>query len=108
MEDNDVDDVVGIDDNNLERAKEGGDVEEVFDDIKIDHGSSWVDESSQDGSDSEEEEEDDEDKKEAPEWFCVSCWHEKYAISSTSPSVAPASETDSNEEESPMLLKINI
>lgn len=103
-DDSDVNYVMGTDDDNIGRAVAGGDMEELLDD-----GSSWI---SQDSSDSEEqeqqEEEDVEEKIEAPEWFCVTCWYHRCAISSTSPSVAAASEADSSEEESPMLLKIDI
>ncbi|KAE8446656.1 hypothetical protein EG329_011699 [Mollisiaceae sp. DMI_Dod_QoI] len=101
-EDHNVSDVLEINDDNPERSNEGGEVEEVCDDQKDDDddGRSRVDESSQDCSDWDEEGQE--------EFVCISCWYRIFSVFPTSPSVAPASEADSNEEDSPMLLNIDI
>jgi hypothetical protein len=72
--------------------------------------SSWLDESNYGGSDHEEkgDEEEEGEGKEAPGWFCVLCWHKDCLNFSNSPSVASISEAELDEEESLMLLKIDI
>ncbi|CZR52451.1 uncharacterized protein PAC_02328 [Phialocephala subalpina] len=105
-EDNEVDIGVGIDDDKSKRAKDGGDAEEACNGNTDDGGNGWEDYSGQDGSDWEEQKDDKE--KEAPEWYCVVCWYNECDVSSTSPSVKHPSGVDSSEDESPMLLQINI
>jgi hypothetical protein len=62
----------------------------------------WEDVSQDNESEEGEEEEDD---YESPEWFCITCWHNRTNLDTSS---TPTHEVDSDAEDSPMLLKIGI
>ena len=51
------------------------------------------------------EEDEGQDEYESPEWFCITCWHDRTYSDISS---APTSEVDSDEEDSPMLLRVNL
>ena len=110
---NGKDDVMGGTNNNSsESTEQGRDVGKVHDTIVDDGASSVTTRSQNEGHRNEEQKNEDlrHDGKRnyEKEWFCVRCWYDKCLSSSTSSSTLPASEAGSNDDESPMLLNIDI